>query len=272
MAFAVKIDFCGLVDAVRNGPGATGVALSIRDSKINGSNESYQPQGGDGSYLLTDVFGEDSAPSNTYGLKADVSLAAGAIKLNKIVTITTGSGDTAVSKLYALEKVTIKTSAGSPVSIEASCQEIEDGATDANQGVYWIPAFSLLTRHEAQVLFNAFTMSGAGCHLTECSAELSCVVSKDDVAGVKISSDCNSGEIKITGTILSVAGNVPSVTVPSGENAAISLGNNQTSQWVLSKPPALSEENPEKAAKQYSFEVQMNLVKYWPTAENDGDE
>lgn len=256
MAFAVKIDYCGLVEATKQDGTAV---LLVRDHNYNGTEQKYQPNGQNGDFVLTHIYGSDSAPSNTYALKADVSLKAGAIKLNKIVDITEDSGDAQVTRKYALENVKITTKGGSPVSIEATCQEIEGTATDARQGVYWIPAFKLSTRYEAQDIFGAFTMNGSGCHLLDCTAEMACTIAKDDVAGDKISSDADSGIITVSGTILSTSGNVPTIT-PSID--AIDIGNGMSSTWVLTKTPKPTEQNPEKACKQYTFELQLPLQKF----------
>lgn len=256
MAFAVKIDFGGLVEATKknNQP-----VLKIRDHDLNGSVEKYQPTGQDGSFVGTDIFGEHANPKNTYALIADLEVECGGIKLNKFVSITEGEEQSAVTKKYALEEVVITTKGGEPVKITASAKEIEDGADANNQAYYWIPAFSVFTKQEAQDVFGAFTMVGQNCHLTECESKLSCVVKPDDVEGVYVSSDCNSGVITVSGKILSTAGVKPTVT-PKAE--AVSLGNQMTSNWVLTNAPKLTESNPEKAAKEYSFELQLALKKF----------
>lgn len=261
MAFAVKIDYCGLIEATKKNGTAV---LKIRDHNLNGSIEKYQPTGQNGDFVGTDVYGEHIDPKNTYALKADLEVAVGGIKLNKFVSITEGEDSDAVTKKYALEEVTITTKGGDPVKISASAKEIEDDATDDRQAYYWIPAFSVSTKQEAQDIFGAFKMTGAGCHLTDCEAKISCSVKPDDVEGVYISSDCNSGVITVTGKVLSTGGVVPTVT-PNSEN--VSLGNEMTSNWVMTNFPKLTESNPEKSAKEYSFELQLILKKYRAASE-----
>jgi len=256
MAFAVKFDFCGLVEATKQNNVA---ALLIRDHAINGSNEEYAPNGQNDDIIGIDIYGGDSAPTNSYGLKMKIACVAGAIKLNSIVERTDGTGQSAVTKKYGLENVKIVCKGGSPVAISATAQELEDTATAANQGYYWIPAFAVDTKYEAQDIFGAFTMGGEGCHLTETTADIACKIKKDDVAGVKVSSDCGSGLITVSGTILSTAGNEPTIT-PKAE--AVSLGNEMTSNWVLTKSPKPTESNPEKAAKQFTFELKLPLKKF----------
>lgn len=261
MAFAVKIDYCGLVEATKKNGTAV---LKIRDHDVNGSIEKYQPNGQNGDFVGTDVYGEHLDPKNNYALTADLEVAVGGIKLNKFVEITEGEGESAVTKKYALEEVTITTKGGDPVKISASAKEIEDGAVASKQAYYWIPAFSVSTKQEAQDIFGAFTMTGTGCHLTDCEAKISCSVKPDDVEGVYVSSDCNSGVITVTGKVLSTGGIRPTV---AANDEDVSLGNQMTSKWVVTNFPKLTESNPEKAAKEYSFELQLILKKYRAASE-----
>ena len=162
MAFAPKIDYCGLVVATKPSTQGATSPLVIRDANENVSVEKYQPNGQDGSFVGTEIFGQDSAPSNSYGLQADMNIAAGAIKLNKITTI----GEGASAKKYALESFEITTAAGSAPAISATCQEIEAGATDAGQCVYSVPAFTLLAVGRLALTVGGHTLSvGMVAHL-----------------------------------------------------------------------------------------------------------
>lgn len=237
MPFLVKKDFCGF--------SAKSDKILVRDHQLNGSVEKYQPQGQDGSFDQgTEVFGENTAPSNSYGVKAPgVEFEAGAIKLNEVVTVD--------SKPYALESFEIETAAGSPVKLTAKSKEIESGTDATVQCKYPVPAFSLSTKQHAQILFGAFTLSGNGCTLTACKAAIGGSINVDKVAGTKISSDINSGIITVTGTILrsaNVAENEPPVITPA-------------EGWILTNPPAPTENNPETEYPTYEFELQKPLVK-----------
>ena len=250
MAFAPKIDYCGLVVATKPSTQDATSPLVIRDANENVSVEKYQPNGQDGSFVGTEIFGQDSAPSNSYGLQADMNIAAGAIKLNKITTI----GEGATAKKYALESFEITTAAGAAPAISATCQEIEAGATDDGQCVYSVPAFTLTKKHHAQILFAAFTLEGAGCELTACSATVGGSINKDKVEGVKVSSDINSGVITVSGTVLQTGAAAPTIAAADG--------------WVLTQP--LNCTNPEAAYKSYTFELQKVLTKTQPTQAANG--
>lgn len=243
MAFQAKTDFCGLSSITE-----LAQLLLVRSDNENKTAENYQPQGQDGSIIANEVFGEDSAPSNSYGLKGDINLAAGKIKLNKITEIN--------GKKYALESVTISTSGGSPVAISATCQEIESGASENGQCHYSVPALTILKKHHAQILFGAFTITGAGCSLTECEAVIGGSISKDKVEGVKVSSDINSGLITVTGTVLQSGSTVPTIAA------------NTTDGWVLTAPPTCA--NDEAVYKTYSFTVTKALAKDVVTPPSNG--
>lgn len=236
MAFATKTDYCGLTAITELAD-----KLVIKEDAENVSVEKYQPQGEDGSFLGTEVFGADSAPTNSYGVKGNISLAAGKIKLNKVTTIGTAPN----AKSYALESITITTAAGAAPTVAAVCQEIEAGAADANQCHYSLPALAFTTKQHAQILFGAFTISGTGCVLTDCSATAGGTINKDKVAGVKISSDINSGVITVSGNILQNGSTAPTITAADG--------------WVVTQPPNCT--NPETAYKTYAFELQKVLAK-----------
>lgn len=232
MAFATKTDFSGLV-AKSDG------ALLIRDDNPNESQEVYRPTGQDGSYVATEVYGDDASPANNFALAKDLSLE---IKLGAITTVST--------KKYALESVTVSTTGGSAPTISATSQLVESAATDASVCLYDVGTLNVSKRHHAQILMDAFTLSGAGCQLTSCTATIAATVNKDKVEGEVVSSDIVNGLITVTGEILATGTTAPTVTAASG--------------WTLTKKPVAA--NPEAAYKTYSFEVTKNLTKTEPTA------
>ena len=253
MAFHVKTDFSGLTEVT----GLT-AALVIKDANENGSIEKYQPRGLDGSFLTIEVFGADMSPTNSFGIKAPgFSVAANAIKLNSCKTVNLGTQQAADNHTFALESFQITTSAGSAPTMSAAMKEIEATATDANQCHYAVPAFSVSSKHHAQILFGAFALTGAGCTLTECSATVGCTVNQDKVAGVKIGSDANSGVITVTATILQTGSTKPTVTLPEG------CGFVQTAPLTCS--------NPETAYKSWTCEFQRILTKTEPTGSGSSD-
>ena len=253
--FQIKVDFCGLIAATTpSGQGAT-PCLVIRSDDENASTEKYQPNGQNGGFAGTEVYGADSAPSNAYGIKAKITATDGMIKLGKIVSITEGTGQSAVTKKYALEKVSISTGGGQIPTLTASCQEVESDCDVAKMPYFAIPAFVLDKAQVAQDIFGVIKIEGDGCELTKADYEFACTVQKDKVEGVKIASDINSGVITLSGTILQTKSNKPVLSVDEEEPGE--------SGWVITQAP--DRKNPEAAYKNYEFEMQLVLEKEYPT-------
>ena len=237
MAFFQKTDFCGL-SAVNNN-------ILIRDDAENISQEKYQPNGQNGAYCDLEVYGEDSAPTNSYAIKGDLDIAAGAIKIGKITTI----GENAAAKKYALESFKIGTAGGSVPTLSATSQLVESDA-DAETACYAeVPAFKLSKRHHAQILFGAFELEGEKCELTACNATVGGTIGKDKLVGVPIGSDLNSVAITVSGTVLQIGDTAPTITPAEG--------------WKLTQKPTPT--NPETAKKEYAFELEKNLPIIDPT-------
>jgi len=129
MAFFPKTDFCGL--------SAVNTNILIRDDAENISQEKYQPTGQKGQFCDLEVYGEDAAPTNSYAIKGDLDIAAGAIKIGKITTI----GENAAAKKYALESFEIGTSGGSVPTLSATSQLVESDADASTMPYAAIPAF-----------------------------------------------------------------------------------------------------------------------------------
>lgn len=235
MAIPAKTDYCGLATTFANS------LVTVADEE-NPSPSKYQPQGQDGSFIATEVYGEDAAPTNTYKLKADIDADAGDLVLNSVTSIG--------HKEYALEQVTISTSGGAAPAISATCKRVEAGATDAANCLYEIPAFALKTHQHAQDIFSALTLEGSECVFTQLDAAIGCTVNPESANGIIVASDANSGVITITGTILQSGTTAPTLTATPG--------------WTITQAPACS--NPENQYKSYSFEVQKILAKTAPTA------
>ena len=231
MAFAPKTDYCGLAAIDAN--------ILVRDDAENTSQEKYQPTGQNGGYCDLEVYGEDAAPTNSYAIKGDIDLDAGDIKLNSIVTV----GQDENARKFALESIEIGTSGGSAPTLSATSQRVESDADAAAACYAEVPALKLSKRHHAQILFDAFTLSGERCELTTCKATVGGTVGKDKLAGDTIGSDLNSASIKVSGTVLQIGSAVPTITPAQG--------------WTLTQKPTCT--NPETAKKEYSFELEMNL-------------
>lgn len=113
-----------------------------------------------GDIVIEETYAERNNPKNSFSLLDDIDVAA----LFILGTLTDGSADPD----KVLTSFDIKTSAGSAPSIDVGGEEVITGSAQGR--TYTTPAFTLLQRHKAQILFNAFTQTGTGVHLQECSA------------------------------------------------------------------------------------------------------
>ena len=235
MSFLAKTDFCGLATAYPT-------ALAVRDDKANLSEEAYRPVDNDGVIFAEEIYGEDSAPANSYALKGSWTTTA-------LAPLTVGAGaiNTIDNKPYALASVTINTSAGSPVSVSATSDELEEGASTANAAVFVVPPFSLATTHKAQDIFGAIdTVTNAT--ITQLNHVIGCTIRKDKLAGVKLSSGANTGLLTITGTLLQKS------TLPNAAAVSITLN----SGWTLAARP--SRTNPESQYPEFAFTITRPLA------------
>ena len=241
MSFKAKTDYCGLAATYS-------AALQTRDDKENLSSQSYRPVSNEGEIFANEIFGDDSAPSNTYGLKAKLEATGASGKPAKLC-IGAAAVTTVGDKKYGLESVQINTGAGTPVAISAVAQELEEGASAANAIKFEVPAFTVETRHKAQDIFGAISAI-VNATMTSCNAQIACTISKDKIAGTKVSSDCNSGLITITGTLLQKS--------TANDAAAVSL--TVAAGWTLDQAP--NRTNPESAYPEYAFTITRALEIY----------
>ena len=216
MAFLEKTDYFGL----------SGTALECTTSNDGASASVAEAKGADGSVVAHEVYGEALAPSCDYLLKADWTSAAGAVKL--------GSVKATGGKSVALASVAINTSAGSAPTVAASGEQVEDGATDGC--LYEVPAFSLPKTHHAHILFGAFTLSGAGCHLTAANYTASAGITKATKEGAVLAHDVGEGKIEAVVTIVQTGAAAPSLAAGEG--------------WSITSPLAMT--NPDADYPTYS--------------------
>lgn len=231
MAFAAKLDYCGLAETGK---------LEVRSATENKSNSVYAPDGEDGSTIAIEVYGLNAAPSNEYALKDDITKSAGDWQLGKVNAV----GPAGSQKKYRLTSIKISTSANGPVKVTANAQLVEDGATDVSTNNYDVPALTLATKHVAQVLMSAFTHTNG--NLISCDYEFAVSTSLDTLVGDIISNGVGAGKCTISGTLLVSGTSEPTITAASG--------------FTVTK--ALTCTNPETAYRQFTFEIQKALTKH----------
>lgn len=238
MAFAPKIDFSGL-STIFSGK------LKIRDTVYNGSNDSYEPLDTDGSVAEVEPYGRASAPVVNFAVVADITAAAGAVKLGKITGANSPDGEPDDS--YQLNALNISTSAGGEPTLSTSSTMVENGASD--DGYFEIPAFTLKKRHEAQILFGAFTLP-TGVILSSCSAVGSSEAKPTIVEGVTVASDVGGGMVVVTASFTAKS----TTEISALQNIAA------TSGWTK-RTICVGGENPETSKPTITLEFVKPLVK-----------
>lgn len=206
MSWEAKEDYCGL--AVKD-------KLICKASNQNRGLQTLEKNGRLGQIAATRYFADVGAPSCDYAVAAALVLKG--LKLGAIKTVG--------GKSYALQLISVKTSAGAEPTFSATSQQVEDTANTNNSNTFAVPEFSLAPDEIAQFLFNAFELSDdveanepvtSTCELTECGAEISCTVGTTKVNGYPVASDVTGGKIVVSLTIGQYGAAKPKVTLASG--------------------------------------------------------
>lgn len=173
------------------------------DGASNGYNE-YVGQNG---ALIDDIaYGAKLAPSNTFVLTDDWTIAADTIKLGGVSTLDT--------KKFALEELDIETTAGELPNISASGKEVQSGA--ATKRYFAVPAVTIVNDTSAQILWEAFTLAGTGCHLQSAKYKLTANVPTSDKNGLPLAFGVSRGVIECQVEITQCDSTAPTLTAGSG--------------------------------------------------------
>lgn len=222
MSLSTRLNYFGiLVDA------EDGAILSQTDSDnkkdfvVKASSRSST-----GDIIARDNVVEEGAPTSSFKVKSAGTLT---LKLGEVKTLDT--------KKYAANNLKITTSVAAPPTVEISGEQLGDSATDSS--TYDLPAITLTPRHKAVILAEAFTMTGEGCSLTECSLEAKCTITRARNRGTYLSHDVSDGEIVVSATIEQSGSTKPVVTAASG--------------WEITAP--LSDSNPEEGYTTWTVEL-----------------
>ena len=206
MSWDAKKDYCGLAD---------GTSIKIKGSDEGRSGSYLEKAGEHGDIIATKAYGTANAtPSCDYTIAKEKSLA-----------VTLGSVATVESKKYALQSVSISTGSATEPTMSATAVQVEDGATTGN--CFKCPSFTLSPDDVAQFLFNAFTIGGDGCEITQVGAEISCTVGLSQVNGDPVASDPHTAHVQLSVTVIQTGTAEPTITPATG--------------WELSAPLTCSD-------------------------------
>lgn len=224
MSWETKDDYCGL---------AVAGSITCKSATMNRTATYLEKTGADGAIAATKYFGEISAPSNEYAVAKTTAFPS--LKLGSIATVD--------GRAYALQSVSVKTTAGGEPTLSATAQEVESGATSADCNYFSVPSFTLDKDEIAQTLFGAFTLKGG--ELTDCSAEISCTVGTTKVNGAVVASDVTLGKVVVSATVGQYGTARPEVTPAAG--------------WELAAP--LTCTDPDSDFPSWTFSVEKTLQK-----------
>jgi hypothetical protein len=197
MAFKTKTEPYGIAD------GTTLVVLSTTDGKTASNAEAL---GEDGSIVANTVYGETSAPTAELALKADWETDDGDIQLGAVTT--------SDNKKFALGGIHIRTAAGAAPTISIKGEQVQSDA--ASRCVYEVPGFSLTTKHHAQPLFGAFSLSGTGCHLQGADYDITGAIGKATKDGDCLTFDITQGKIEVSVSVKQTGTTAPTLAAGTG--------------------------------------------------------
>ncbi len=243
MSWDKKEDYCGL--AVED-------KLICKASNQNRGLQTLEKNGRLGQIAATRYFADVGAPSCDYTVASALEF-----KDLRLGAVTAVDG-----RNYALQSISVKTSAGAEPTFSATSQQVEDTAAKATANTFAVPEFSLSPDEVAQFLFNAFTLADdveegeaatATCELTECGAEISCTVGTSKVNGYPVASDVTGGKVVVSLTIGQYGTAKPKVSPADG--------------WKLSS--ALTCSDPDSDMPTWTCALTKPLAKTMATATQD---
>ena len=223
MSWETKTDYCGLADAS---------LLQIKSATMNRTGQYLEKIGANASIKATKAYGSAASPNCEYAI-----VGSGTVTGKRLGTVTTVDG-----KKYALASIHYENAAGAEPKFTATCREIESGAADSSCSHFDIPDFAISPAEVAEILMEAFTLSGDGCELTKCSIDIECTVNVHTVNGAIVASDVHSGRARVSATIGQYGEVEPSVTASAGWDVSAPLTcsdqDSDLPEWTvtLSKP------------------------------------
>ena len=201
-SFTEKKDYYGLT--ANSAPLAV---ITDDDGASNGYNEYV---GQDGALIDDIAYGDKLAPSNSLVLTDDWTIAADTVKLGGVSTVDT--------KKFVLEELNIETQAGDLPKISASGKQVQADA--ATKRYFAVPAETIANDESAQILWDAFTLAGTGCHLQSAKYKLKANVPTSDKNGFPLAFGVSRGVIECAVEIVQCDSTPPTLT--AGEDWSIS--------------------------------------------------
>jgi len=227
MALSTKIDYFDLDGSplAIKGPTARGKTYAVNATGTNAR----------GDVIARDLAGLRESPTVDYNV-----IAAGNI------TPDLGQVNTLSDVVYCLTRLEVKTSAGAPPIVTAGGESLQDDATVSSTAD--LGSIALSPRHKAQILLEAFTLSGSGCNLTECSLTAGCTLTRATKDGETVAHDISGANIVVSATVEQTGATAPTIAAATG--------------WTITEPP--TEEQADEGYTTWKFSVTKDLVTVEP--------
>lgn len=192
--------------------GIAGTALKMVSYGDNPSIEDATAKDEKGDVIVRDTFEAIDNPSIDYELATDFPVAGVQLGVLTNEVVVTG--------------FSFDSSAGSPPKVSISGESVPASATQ--EQVYTTPTFTLSKNHIAQIICDAYTLTGDGNHTESCSGSFSCSLTRSKGEdGETVAYDVSEGKIEVSATIVKSAAVDPVVT-PAAD-------------YVVTSPLAVSE-------------------------------
>lgn len=222
MSFQNKQDYFDLEDA----------SISCTASNDGKTAQTVEAMNEVGSIIAREVFGERCSPNCEYKIKSTVTK-----------TIHIGDVNAFSGKKYMLGKVDIKTTAGGEPTIAASGEQVEDDAVTCCY--YSVQLSGLSPKRHAQCLFNAYELSGTGCHVTAANYSVGGNIGIATKDGEAMASDVTEGKIECQLDIVQTSNTIPTIVTGTG--------------WQITAP--LAKTSPDASYTTYSCTLTKSLSK-----------
>lgn len=215
--------------------GRAGAALSLAGSQENRSVSTEKGTDERGDTEQTELYAEIMDPGNDYSVKASVNLA----------TLIIG----VLADGYYLTGFTATTAAGAQPKLSLTGAEAPEGDTQGY--TYTPPAGTLLKDWAAQILFGAFTLAGAGCHVKSCSAKGAATFQRgEDATAEPDCSNLSGASLEVTAEIEQLGATAPTLTAGEG--------------WKITSPLTQTEDT--KTFKKYAVTLSLSAWAGTPPA------
>ena len=229
-SFQDKVDHYGLTN--------NDAPLVVIENDNGASNEYNEYHSQDGSYIDHIVYGEKQEPTDTLEMTGDWVISADTIKLGGVTTVD--------SKKFALGEINIETTAGELPSIEASGKQVQNDASTVRY--YALPSVTVKNDETAQILWDAFTLSGTGCHLQSAKYTASSQIPTKDRNAFPLAFGVAEGAIECEAEIIQCGNTEPTISAGTG--------------WHISDNPKST--NPDSDCPTWSVTLRYYLTKTVP--------